>query len=50
MDASDAELDDRSGGPAREVRRGWRLGDELLRPAQVIVAKAAGLELGESWR
>ena len=26
------------GTVAREVRRGWRLGDELLRPAQVVVA------------
>jgi molecular chaperone GrpE len=24
----------------RELRRGWRLGDELLRPAQVVVAKS----------
>jgi molecular chaperone GrpE len=34
-----------NGAPAgtvvREVRRGWRLGDELLRPAQVVVAKSA---------
>jgi molecular chaperone GrpE len=28
------------GTVAREVRRGWRLGDELLRPAQVVVAKS----------
>jgi molecular chaperone GrpE len=33
------------GTVAREVQRGWRLGDELLRPAQVVVAtppEAAG--------
>ena len=29
-----------SGTVAREVRRGWRLGDELLRPAQVVVARS----------
>jgi molecular chaperone GrpE len=28
------------GTVAREVSRGWRLGDELLRPAQVVVAAA----------
>lgn len=28
------------GTVAREVRRGWRLGDELLRPAEVVVATA----------
>ncbi|PYN74463.1 MAG: nucleotide exchange factor GrpE [Candidatus Rokuibacteriota bacterium] len=36
------------GTVVREVRSGWRLGDELLRPAQVVVAtprKAAA-----SWR
>ena len=26
---------------AREVRRGWRLGDELIRPAEVVVAAPA---------
>ena len=31
-----------------EVRRGWRLGDELLRPAQVVVA--APREASDSWR
>ena len=31
-----------------ELRRGWRLGDELLRPAQVAIAKAD--EGAESWR
>jgi molecular chaperone GrpE len=31
-----------------EVRRGWRLGDELLRPAQVVVA--APREADGSWR
>ena len=31
-----------------EVRRGWRLGDELLRPAQVTVA--AGPEESAPWR
>jgi molecular chaperone GrpE len=33
---------------AREVRRGWRLGDELLRPAQVVVATSP--EAAGSWR
>jgi molecular chaperone GrpE len=28
------------GTVVREVRRGWRLGDDLLRPAQVVVAMA----------
>jgi len=28
------------GTVAREVSRGWRLGDDLLRPAQVVVAAA----------
>jgi molecular chaperone GrpE len=28
----------RPGTVVRETRRGWRLGDELLRPAQVVVA------------
>jgi molecular chaperone GrpE (heat shock protein) len=46
MDAFDADADERTVGTvAREVRRGWRLGDELLRPAQVVVAtppEAAG--------
>jgi molecular chaperone GrpE len=32
----------------REVRRGWRLGDELLRPSQVMVA--APREAAGSWR
>jgi molecular chaperone GrpE len=32
----------------REVRRGWRLGDEVLRPAQVIVATAK--ESDDPWR
>jgi molecular chaperone GrpE len=27
---------------ARETRRGWRLGGELLRPARVVVASAPG--------
>jgi molecular chaperone GrpE len=31
-----------------EVRRGWRCGDELLRPAQVVVA--ARPEVAEPWR
>ncbi len=35
------------GTVAREVRRGWRLGDGLLRPAQVVVASE---EPGDSWR
>ena len=33
---------------ARELRRGWRLGDELLRPAQVVVA-ARAKDVG-AWR
>jgi molecular chaperone GrpE len=32
----------------REIRRGWRLGDELLRPAQVVVA--ASREAAPAWR
>ena len=36
------------GTVAREVRRGWRLGEEVLRPAQVIVATAR--EPGDPWR
>jgi len=36
------------GTVVREVRRGWRLGDELLRPAQVVVA--APREAADSWR
>ncbi len=34
---------------AREVRRGWRIGDEVLRPAQVVVT-AAQEESGVPWR
>jgi molecular chaperone GrpE (heat shock protein) len=37
-----------AGDEANQVRRGWRLGSELLRPAQVVVAK--GREDGDSWR
>jgi molecular chaperone GrpE len=33
---------------AREVRRGFRIGNELLRPAQVVVA--TGPEPADSWR
>jgi molecular chaperone GrpE len=40
------------GGPpgtvAQEVRRGWRLGSDLLRPAQVLVASSP--EADDSWR
>jgi molecular chaperone GrpE len=36
------------GTVAREVRRGYRIGDELLRPAQVVVA--TGPEHADSWR
>jgi len=36
------------GTVAREVRRGYRMGDELLRPAQVVVATDA--ERADSWR
>jgi len=32
----------------REIRRGWRLGDELLRPAQVVVASPR--EAAHRWR
>jgi molecular chaperone GrpE len=35
------------GTVTREVRRGWRLGHELLRPAQVLVAK--GEEADGPW-
>jgi molecular chaperone GrpE len=35
-----ASDDLRPGTIVREVRRGWRLGNELLRPAQVVVAAA----------
>jgi molecular chaperone GrpE len=35
------------GTVTREVRRGWRLGRELLRPAQVVVA--ARPEVAEPW-
>jgi molecular chaperone GrpE (heat shock protein) len=31
----------------RDLRRGWRLGDELLRPAQVVVAAP---KAGDPWR
>jgi molecular chaperone GrpE (heat shock protein) len=34
---------------AREVRRGWRLGDALLRPAQVVVV-APREEAADQWR
>ena len=36
------------GTVTREVRRGWRVGDELLRPAQVVVA--ARPEVAKSWQ
>jgi molecular chaperone GrpE len=36
------------GTVVREVRRGWRLGDELLRPAQVVVARS--VEDSDRWR
>ena len=35
-----ASDDLRPGTIVREARRGWRLGDELLRPAQVVVVAA----------
>jgi molecular chaperone GrpE (heat shock protein) len=38
----------RTGTVAREVRRGWRLGSELLRAAQVVVAR--GREDADPWR
>jgi len=38
----------RPGTVAREVRRGWRLGDTLLRPAQVVVV--APREPVDPWR
>jgi len=37
------------GTVAREVRRGWQLGNELLRPAQVVVAAGAE-EPANEWR
>ncbi|HXJ78917.1 MAG TPA: nucleotide exchange factor GrpE [Candidatus Methylomirabilis sp.] len=36
------------GTVAREVRRGWRFGSELLRPAQVVVAASPGRT--DPWR
>jgi molecular chaperone GrpE len=36
------------GTVVREVRGGWRLGDELLRPAQVVVATVQ--EPADKWR
>ena len=33
-----------------EVPRGWRLGDEVLRPAQVVVATAPKEGRGEPWQ
>jgi molecular chaperone GrpE len=36
------------GTVVRELRRGWRLGDELLRPAQVVVAAAP--KARDPWR
>ena len=41
-------VDVEPGMVAHEVRRGWRLGDALLRPAQVVVAAAP--EPAERWR
>jgi molecular chaperone GrpE len=41
-------IDLEPGTVEREVRRGWRLGDELLRPAQVVVV--ADRETASSWR
>jgi molecular chaperone GrpE len=38
------------GTVAREVRRGWRLGDDVLRPAQVVVAMPAEPEPVAPWR
>jgi molecular chaperone GrpE len=35
------------GTVAGEIRRGWRLGDELLRPAQVVVV--AGAKDDDAW-
>jgi molecular chaperone GrpE len=36
------------GTVAKEVRRGWRLGNDLLRPAQVVVATSP--ESNDSWQ
>jgi HSP20 family molecular chaperone IbpA len=36
------------GTVGRELRRGWRLGEELLRPAQIVVATSS--ETARSWR
>lgn len=45
--ATVAATDAGPGTVAREVRRGWRLGDDLLRPAQVVVA--VGPEADNPW-
>jgi molecular chaperone GrpE len=37
------------GTVVRELRRGWRLGDEILRPAQVVVATATR-ESDDAWQ
>jgi molecular chaperone GrpE len=42
-----ADNDVAPGTIVRETRRGWRLGDELLRPAQVVVATAE--EPADQW-
>jgi molecular chaperone GrpE len=46
--ATVASRDAPAGTVAREVRRGWRLGDELLRAAQVVVTATAP-EDDEPW-
>jgi molecular chaperone GrpE len=46
--ATEPSADLAPGTVAREVRRGWRLGDELLRPAEVVVA--GPVEAAAPWR
>jgi molecular chaperone GrpE len=46
--ATEPSPDFEPGTVAREVRRGWRLGDELIRPAEVVVAGPA--EAAAPWR
>ena len=46
--ATIASADVEPGTVTREIRRGWRFGHELLRPAQVVVA--ARPEVPEPWR
>lgn len=48
---STVPMDDVAPGTiVEEARPGWRLGGELLRPAQVVVASASDEGRGEPWR